>query len=101
MAVNFAPRQERFEPDRLMIVGLGFMAATAVVALFFFALANGALEAYPYLFLLPWILGLAVLMAVPAAILYYQGKFSFANPLIFATWSYFFPAFVKIGRAHV
>ncbi len=80
-----------------MLVGLGFMVVTAVVALFFFALANGALEAYPYLFLLPWIFGLAVLMAVPAAILYYQGKFSFANPLIFATWSYFFPAFVIGG----
>lgn len=80
-----------------MLVGVGFMVATVVVALFFIALANGALDSYPYLFLMPWIAGLAVVMAIPAAVLYYQGKFSFANPIIFATWSYFFPAFVLGG----
>lgn len=80
-----------------MLVGLGFMVVTIAIALFFMALADGAFEAYPYLFLMPWIFGLAVVMAVPAAVLHYQRKFSFANPIIFATWSYFFPAFVIGG----
>jgi hypothetical protein len=97
MAVNFAQKPESIAPDRFMLVGVAFMALTAIVALFFLAVANGALDAYPYLFLLPWIFGLAIVMAIPAAILHYQGKFSFADPLIFATWSYFFPAFVIGG----
>ncbi|HQU83936.1 MAG TPA: hypothetical protein PKY59_12450 [Pyrinomonadaceae bacterium] len=48
-------------------------------------------------YLLPWILATGVLLTIPSIILWYQGKFKFYNPLIFATWSYFFPAFVLGG----
>lgn len=76
------------------IVMMGVATLVALVAL----LATlGAFDNFPYLFLLPWIFALAVVMAVPLIILYYQGRFSLANPLIFATLSYFFPAFVIGG----
>jgi hypothetical protein len=54
-------------------------------------------RSFAYFFLLPWILLLLAVLIVPSAILFRQGKFSFANPLIFATCSYFFPAFVIGG----
>lgn len=83
--------------DRTVIPGLILMGLTLVVTLFVVLAANDAFESYPYLFLLPWLVGLGVVMVIPSLILHYQGKFSFANPIVFATWSYFFPAFVVGG----
>ncbi|MEO6486077.1 MAG: hypothetical protein ABIO54_11320 [Pyrinomonadaceae bacterium] len=73
------------------------MTASVIAGIFFLSISNGGLESYPDFFLLPWLSGLAVIMIIPSAILYFQGKFSIADPLIFATWSYFFPAFVIGG----
>ena len=73
------------------------MAIAAVVTIFVVALGNEEFTGYPYLFLLPWIVGLGVVMAIPSIILYYQGKFSLADPIVFSTWSYLFPAFVIGG----
>lgn len=80
-----------------MLPGLVLMGLALVVALFVALAANDAFSTYPYLFLLPWVIGLAVVIAVPSCVLYYQGKFSFADPIVFATFSYFFPAFVIGG----
>lgn len=54
-------------------------------------------DSLPNFFLMPWILGLALVEAVPIVCLYYQGKLSLANPLAFGTFSYLFPAFVIGG----
>ncbi|KXK06939.1 MAG: hypothetical protein UZ17_ACD001000254 [Acidobacteria bacterium OLB17] len=51
----------------------------------------------PYPYLLPWLAALAVVMAIPLIILKRRGKFSLADPIIFATLSYFYPAFVLGG----
>jgi len=76
------------------IVMMGLAIVVTVVVLF---ATTGAFDDYPYLFLLPWIFGLAVVMAVPLFILHHQGRFSLADPIVFATLSYFFPAFVVGG----
>ena len=73
------------------------MGLAALVTIFLLLSANGVFETNSNLFLLPWIFALGVVMTIPSAILFYQGKFSFANPIVFATWSYFFPAFVIGG----
>jgi hypothetical protein len=73
------------------------MGAAGAVTLILLLVLSGAFESYPYLYLMPWLLALAVVMIVPNAILYYQGRFTFANPIVFATFSYFFPAFVIGG----
>jgi len=80
-----------------MLAGVAIMAAALVTALIFYVANEGTLTSYPQLYLLPWTLALAVVMVIPSAILFHQGKFSFADPLVFATWSYFFPAFVVGG----
>jgi hypothetical protein len=51
----------------------------------------------PYFFLIPWVIGLSVVLVIPSAVFLQKGTFSFANPVVFATWSYFFPAFVVGG----
>src|SRR5688500_18994631 len=90
-------RRGRFQGERTVIPGIVLMGVTLVITLFGLMAVNDAFESYPYLFLMPWILGLGIILAIPSVILYYNGKFTFADPLIFATWSYFFPAFVIGG----
>jgi hypothetical protein len=67
------------------------------IALVWFLSSGYSFDEYPYAFILPWILALAIVLTVPSIVLYRKGRFSFADPLIFATWSYFFPAFVIGG----
>src|SRR5688572_31814870 len=45
-------------------------------------------------YLLPWSCLTAICVLAPSAYLLYQGKFDLFHPLVFAAWSYIFPAFV-------
>jgi hypothetical protein len=48
-------------------------------------------------YLLPWV-GLAgICVLAPSAYLLYKGKFDYFHPLVFAAWSYVFPAYVIGG----
>ncbi|NOT46630.1 MAG: oligosaccharide repeat unit polymerase [Acidobacteria bacterium] len=59
---------------------------------------NSDLTSYfPYIYLLPWILALLLVFATPTLFLYSRGRLKFYDPLVYATWSYFFPAFVIGG----
>ncbi len=96
-ATDYNRTWSRRQGDRSIVPGLVLMGLALTVGLLALFALNDGFDAYPYLFLLPWIFGLALLMAAPLAMLYYQGKFSFVDPLVFATLSYFFPAFVLGG----
>jgi oligosaccharide repeat unit polymerase len=99
MAVSFSQGFSASRPDRTPLVGMLLMAFVVTVVLFFFLLDGSLLGDYAYPFLLPWLLLLAVVLLTPTAVLFYQGKLRLDNPIIFATWSYFFPAFVIGGIA--
>jgi hypothetical protein len=45
-------------------------------------------------YLLPWAAGAGIIILSPSAYLFYKKKFDFFHPLVFAAWSYIFPAFV-------
>lgn len=45
------------------------------------------------MYLMPWVLLLGVVIAVPNFYLIYKGKFHLFHPLCFAAWSYFIPGF--------
>lgn len=83
--------------ERSFAPGLILMAAAVLIAGFFLVLSSELTESFPYLYLLPWITGLLVVLAVPTVYLYYRGRLTLIDPLVFATWSYFFPAFVIGG----
>ena len=83
--------------DRSFIPGLILMAVAGIVGLLSILFASGALDSIPDLYLVPWLFGLGGVMALPMAFLYYRGRFTFVDPLVFATLSYFFPAFVIGG----
>ena len=77
----------------MVISAVIFMMIAVVVAVFLLGALTGAFESFPYLFLLPWVIALGVVLAIPSAVLYHRGEFSLANPIVFATISYFVPAF--------
>jgi len=80
-----------------VLLGGLLMLVAVVVAMFFAIEESGGLSNYPYFFLLPWIVGLAIVLVTPSAILFYKGKFTLSNPIVWATWTYLFPAFVMGG----
>jgi len=98
MAVNVAKTLPARHYERSPLIGAVFMALTLVVTVLIFVMTNSDVaESFPYFFLFPWILALAVVIIAPVVILLYRGQFSFDDPLAFATFSYFIPAFVVGG----
>ena len=93
--INYQP--VRSVQERAFVPGLAIMAGVIVVALVAIALNSDLALTFPYLYLLPWIIALIVVLSIPTIILYYQGKLTLYDPIIFATWSYFFPAFAIGG----
>ena len=82
----------KFLPPALILIG-GVISVTLFIA----ALNGGWESSFPYFFTLPWIALLFVLLLLPTLMYYRRGELSLANPLMLATWSYFFPAFVIGG----
>jgi hypothetical protein len=85
------------EPSRTGLPGLALMGGALVVALIALLFTSGAFDSYSNLYLIPWLVGLGIVMATPLAYMYRRGRFTFVDPLIFATLSYFIPAFVVGG----
>lgn len=73
---------------------MGVTALLGLIALFF---TSDLVDLYPNIYLVPWLIGLAAVIAVPMLFLYRKGRFTFVDPLVFATLSYIFPAFVIGG----
>jgi hypothetical protein len=97
MAFVLNHKPTRSIQERSFAPGLIIMATVVTVAVLAVLLNSELPLLFPHLYLLPWILGLTGVLLIPTIILYYQGKLTLFDPLIFATWSYFFPAFVIGG----
>lgn len=48
-------------------------------------------------YLVPWVILTGAIVAAPSILLWYRNQFSLFNPIVFAAWSYFLPAFVLGG----
>lgn len=97
MTTAFGSQPIRSVRDRTFAPGLIVMAVVLVVTLIVFVLNSDLTLSFPYLYLLPWIIGLTIVFSIPMLVLYRQGKLTLFNPLVFAAWSYFFPAFIIGG----
>lgn len=64
-----------------------------IVGSVFYIVTDDDLNPVKQNFLIPWVFLTGFVVAAPSAILWYQGKFKLYNPIIFAAWSYFIPAF--------
>ncbi len=97
MAVAVGQSSNRPLQERAFAPGLLLMACSVALTLLFFTLSSDLVESFPLLYLLPWVLALGVVLITPSLILLYRGKLKFYDPLVFATWVYFFPSFVIGG----
>src|SRR5687767_2950582 len=95
MAVSYNyPRSRSGQPQvQFLTPAIILMGLAAMAVLFLFVYEGNFGSEYPYIFLLPWILGLLIVFAIPPAILYRRGELKLHDPLVYATWSYFLPAF--------
>jgi len=99
MPANLIGLPERITYNRGYVVGVAFIGLSLFATLILLTLNSELSRTFPYFFLLPWILLLLFVLILPSVILFRHGKFNLGNPLVFATWSYFFPAFVLGGIA--
>ncbi len=97
MATAFRNLEIRTMQQRSLAPALILMISVVLTAVVLIVLNSDAVISFPYLYLLPWILGMFVVFAAPTAFLYYKGKLTFYDPLVFATWVYFFPSFIMGG----
>lgn len=97
LAKQYTPLPVRVEREKSFVPGILIMVLVIAVSLLAILLNSDLPLLFPYLYLLPWLLGLFVVLTIPTIVLYYQGNLTLYNPLVYATWSYFFPAFVVGG----
>ncbi len=97
MATAIQQQVRKTVQEKALRPAVVLMAIAVMVSVVAVLLSSDIAENFPYLFLLPWIIALAVVLAIPTLILYYKGRLTLYDPLMYATWSYFFPAFVVGG----
>lgn len=73
----------------VFIIGLLLVFLTVT----FLVLDDDAANPFKEMYLLPWVLLLGIVLAAPSVYLIYKRKFDLFNPLVYAAWSYFIPAF--------
>jgi hypothetical protein len=99
MATQFSykiPEQGSFRGNFIIpIIAIWAVVIVAVIA--FIWIDNDLGTAMRGFYLLPWTLLAGVCVLAPSAYLLYVGKFDLFHPLVFAAWSYIFPAFVLGG----
>ena len=79
----------------------GFMVPVVIIAFIVFAalcsfvwIENDLGSLTPSFYLLPWAVLTGICVLAPSVYLFYIGKFDLFHPLVFAAWTYVFPAFV-------
>jgi hypothetical protein len=97
MAIVIRNSLAKAPPERSGAPGVVLMASAVVIAVFLAIFSSDLTQSFPYLYLLPWITGLGAVLASPSIYLYYRGRLTLVDPIVFASWSYFFPAFVIGG----
>jgi hypothetical protein len=73
------------------------MGAVFLISAFWLLIDDKLFEGVPFLFLFPWIGLTALVMAAPLIYWYKKKKIDLFQPIIFAVWSYWLPAFILGG----
>jgi hypothetical protein len=98
MATRFiAPQTSKGSGLGVFGPALVLMLIAGLAGFMWLLLTSATGESMEYFYLTPWALGLGVIQAIPLVILFYQGKLTLDNPIVFGTLTYLFPAFVLGG----
>jgi hypothetical protein len=80
-----------------LYAALGLVSVVVLTAFVYLILDGNIKISFPDAYILPWTLLPLFAVLGPWAYLIYTKKFSLFNPLVFAGWTYFLPAFVGGG----
>lgn len=83
--------------NSLLVPVLAIMGLVLLGTFTLLVLTADKLNPIREMYLLPWVFATGIVIAAPSIYLYYRGRFNFFHPLVFAAWSYFFPAFFGGG----
>lgn len=99
MATQFSykiPQQERSRSNLIVPIVIVWSLVIVAIASFIW-IDNDLGSAMHGFYLLPWSFLAGICVLSPSAYLLYKGKFDLFHPLVYAAWSYIFPAFVIGG----
>lgn len=93
--------RQKFQPaflpkDRRAALLLPILIIGAIIlasGLSLFVLTDDSANPFRQMYLLPWALLVGAVIAAPSVYLFYKKRFNLFHPIIFAAWTYFFPAF--------
>ena len=88
---------KRFVRSTTRSIGLPYIIIGILAILLIIAWSQGAFSSFRYPYLIPWIIITASVVVSPVAYLIVHHRFELFHPLVYASWSYFFPAFVIGG----
>jgi len=94
MAIRYLGRSPSGENRANFFVPIALLWAivlTVVIGIIWVDNELGTVEGF---YILPWTCLAAICVLGPSAYLLYKGKFDLFHPLVFAAWSYVFPAYV-------
>ena len=94
---NSLPSTSPFSERNGLIVALALIGTAFFGLLLWWILADTRQSSNNELYLIPWVLMATAVIIAPSVILWYQKKFDLFHPLVYAAWSYFFPAFALGG----
>ena len=91
--LNSQPFANQKRDVALLIPMLVIGALVLFGALSLIVLTDDGINPFKDMYLMPWVILLGAVIAAPNFYLIYKGKFNLFNPIVFAAWSYFVPAF--------
>ncbi len=83
--------------ERILVPAVLLMVGALLVTGLLLILNSELVESFPHLYLLPWIIGLAIALAIPLLYLYKTDRFAIYDPLAYSCLIWLFPSFVVGG----
>ncbi len=84
-------------PKHILLLAAALWGTVLMSTVGLIWMMDGFSSSFEGLYLLPWVTLLGVVVLAPSVYVWYQGNFDPFHPLVFAAWSYIFPAFVIGG----
>lgn len=95
---NTAKLNNKRSEGRSVLVGVAVLFGLALLGLLGLLWLNGDFEgSLKEYYLLPWVFLTGAVVLAPSVYYYFRGEFNPFHPLVFAAWSYVFPAFIGGG----
>jgi len=95
--IKAQPLKFQNDKNKTLLIPILGIALIIFIAMFLLLWLNEEVSFVKDGYLIPWIILLGFVIAIPNVYLYYKGEFGLFHPLVYAAWTYFIPAFFVGG----